>query len=187
MKKIITSLRVFAVFAVILGLIYPIGITVVSQLLMPQKANGSLITLNEKIIGSKLIGQAFTSPKYFHSRYSAADYDATNSGGNNYGPSNQKLIAQTTDRIKNLRAENDIPSSDTSLPADMVLTSASGLDPHISMENALLQLPRVAKARNLAPEKIKPLITASTDPDFVGIWGKAGINVLKLNLALDKL
>jgi len=181
----LTSLKVFITFSILLGIIYPLGITAIAQITMRCTANGSLIKDNGKIVGSKLIGQEFTAPEYFYSRPSSAGYNAADSGGSNLGPSSKKLMSSVADRVKQVKAENNIKSK--TVPADMVLTSASGLDPHISLENALLQLPRVAKARKISEDKIKKLISKNTDSDFIGIWGQSGINVLKLNLALDSL
>ena len=186
MSRFVTALKVFIVFALLLGLGYPALITGISQLLMHDEANGSLIKKDGKIVGSKLIGQSFTQPQYFHSRPSAINYDATDSGGSNLGPSNPELVKQVAARITQVRNENHL-ASNTPLPADMVLTSGSGLDPHISMENALLQLPRVAMARHMLPTTINQIIMENIDSDFIGVWGKAGVNVLELNLALDKL
>lgn len=185
-NETITALKIFLFFTILTGLVYPLGITAVAQITMPYQANGSLIKENGKIIGSKLIGQNFDEPKYFHSRPSAVNYDAAGSAGSNLGPSSKKLMTQVQNRIKQVRAENNIPANKT-IPADMVLTSASGLDPHISVENAMVQLPRVAKERNLPEAKIKELIKESTEHDFVGLWGQSAVNVLKLNLELDKL
>jgi len=186
MSRLTTALKVFIVFALLLGLGYPVLITGISQLLMHDEANGSLIEKNGKVVGSKLIAQAFTQPQYFHSRPSAINYDATNSGGSNLGPSNPTLLKQVAARIARIRNENNL-APHTPLPADMVLTSASGLDPHISIENALLQSPRVTMARHMLPDTVNQIIMENIDADFIGIWGKAGVNVLELNLALDKL
>jgi potassium-transporting ATPase KdpC subunit len=187
-SEIITSIKAFIGFSILLGLVYPLGITTIAQITMPYQANGSLIKENGKIIGATLIGQKFDSPKYFQSRSSAAGkgYDATNSGGTNLGPTSKKLMTQSEEKIKEVRLNNNLSNSQK-IPADMVLASASGLDPHISLENAYLQIPRIAKIRGLSKEKIKELVHKNTDPDFVGIWGQNGVNVLKLNIALDKL
>jgi len=184
-NETIRALKVFLFFAFLTGIVYPLGITAIAQIIMPYQANGSLIKENGKIVGSKLIGQNFDEPKYFHNRPSAVNYDAAGSGASNLAPSSKKLMNQVADRIKLVRVENNIPANKT-IPSDMVLTSASGLDPHISIQNALLQLPRVAKERNLPESKLKELIKKSTDHDFVGLWGQRGVNVLKLNLELDK-
>lgn len=183
--EIVISLRMFLVLSITLGILYPLGITAIAQLTMRDKANGSLIVADNKIIGSKLIGQGFTSSKYFHSRPSAVNYNAAGSGASNLGPSSKRLIEDTEKRIDNVRAENALNKTDT-LPADIVLQSASGLDPHISINNALLQIHRVAKIRNISEDEIKKLINDSTDANFLGIWGQHGVNVLKLNLALDR-
>lgn len=175
MKEILKTIKIYLIFTVLLGLVYPLTITTIAQITMPYWANGSLIKKDGKIIGSKLIGQKFDKPEYFHSRPSAVDYNAANSGASNYGPMNEILIAQVKDRKMNK----------TKITADMVTASASGLDPHISVENAALQLSRVAKVRNLPENTIRELIKLNTDPDFIGIWGQEGVNVLKLNLALD--
>lgn len=186
MQKLITGVRVYLVFAVLLGLVYPLFMLLIGQLIFPHQANGSLITHHGKIIGSSLIAQEFTAPQYFHSRFSATNYDAMNSGGSNLAASNAQLYTQIEKHVERVKLENDL-SEHTELPADMVLTSASGLDPHITLANALLQLPRIAKYRGLMPEKVKKLICDHLDHNYVGIWGQAGVNVLQLNLALDKL
>ena len=185
-NETIKALKVFLFFVILTGVVYPLAITAVAQITMPYQANGSLIKQNDKIIGSKLIGQNFDEPEYFYTRPSAVNYDGAGSGASNLGPSNKKLMNKVQDRIKLVREVNNIPAN-KSIPADMILTSASGLDPHISIQNALLQLPRVAKERNLPEAKIENLIKNSTDPDFIGLWGQRGVNVLKLNLELDKL
>jgi potassium-transporting ATPase KdpC subunit len=184
MQKLILSFRAFIVFTVLLGLIYPLFIMGVGNLIFPYQASGSLIKQHEKIVGSTLIAQEFISPKYFQGRFSAVKYNAADSGASNLAPSSKKLIEQTEAHIKHVRLENELPEN-LRLPADMVLESASGLDPHISIVNAMLQLPRVASHRGLSIDKVRRLIYANTDPDFIGVWGEAGVNVLQLNLALD--
>lgn len=181
MKEFITSIKVFIVFSVLLGLVYPLTITGIAQLTMKDKANGSLIKIDGKVVGSSLIGQNFDKPEYFNSRPSAVDYNASASGASNLGPSSKKLIARVKETInkENLGNKN--------IPADMVLTSASGLDPHISVENAQLQIPRISKVRNISETKLQELVNKNTDSDFIGIWGQQGVNVLKLNIALDKV
>ncbi|HSA06836.1 MAG TPA: potassium-transporting ATPase subunit KdpC [Candidatus Gastranaerophilales bacterium] len=177
MKEIIKSIKIYLIFTVLLGLVYPLIIAAIAQITMPYQANGSLIIKDGRVIGSELIGQKFDKPEYFNSRPSAVNYNAAGSGASNYGPMNEKLIEQVNSYKKNNKK----------ITADMVMASASGLDPHISIENAMLQLPRVARQRNLPESKVKELVNENTDPDFVGIWGKAGVNVLKLNLTLDSL
>ena len=184
-SEIITSIKVFIGFSIFLGLVYPLAMTELAQITMPDKANGSLIKDNGKIIGSSLIGQKFDKPEYFNSRPSAVDYNASASGASNLGPSSKKLMAQTKEKIKEVKLANNL-SATQKIPADMVLSSASGLDPNISIENANLQVQRISKARNISETKIKELINKNIDSNFLGIWGQNSVNVLKLNLALDK-
>ncbi|CAL7960577.1 K(+) transporting P-type ATPase subunit KdpC [Gammaproteobacteria bacterium] len=186
MQKLVISLRVFITCAVLLGLIYPLFIMGIGHVIFPHKANGSLLMRNDKVIGSTLIAQEFTSPKYFHSRFSAINYNATSFGGSNLAPSSKKLIDLAKGRIQQIRLENGL-AANSQLPADIVLDSASGLDPHISYANAMLQLHRIAKCRGLSEDKVKRLIRANTTHDFVGLWGREGVNVLELNLALDDI
>jgi K+-transporting ATPase ATPase C chain len=152
---------------------------------MRGKAEGSMLFVDGKPVGSSLIGQKFTSKKYFYGRPSAADYNASASAASNYGPTSQALMDQVAARIKQVRGEDGIADSDA-IPADMVLGSASGLDPHISANNAFLQVKRVASARGLEESEVRYLIKAHIDSDFVGIWGRSGVNVLALNIALDE-
>ncbi|MCK9583118.1 MAG: potassium-transporting ATPase subunit KdpC [Endomicrobiales bacterium] len=184
MKKILLSIRIYIIFTVLLGLIYPLVVTVIAQVILPYQANGSIMRNGDKVIGSKLIGQNFSNPEYFHSRPSANNYDAVNSGGTNLGPSSKKLMDSTAEKIAKVRQENGL-SSDTKIPSDMVLSSASGLDPHISLQSALLQVNRISKIRGIAVKDLKKMIDNNTDTDFVGIWGRPGVNVFKLNLAID--
>lgn len=180
MKNTLIAIRAFIIFSVLLGLVYPLAITGIAQVAFPQKANGNLIVENNQVIGSSLIGQKFDKPEYFNSRPSAVDYNAAGSGASNLGPSSKKLA----DRVKADIAKSNLSKN---IPADMVLTSASGLDPHISIENAKLQAPRIAKIRGLQISKLDELISNNTDSEFLGIWGQEGVNVLKLNIALDKM
>lgn len=181
MKNIIISIKVFIVFSVLLGLVYPLAITGIAQATMKDKANGSLMIEQGKVVGSSLIGQKFDKPEYFNSRPSAVDYNASGSGASNLGPSSKKLITRVKETISKEKL------GDKNIPADMVLTSASGLDPHISLENAKLQTSRIAKIRNISEEKIKELVNKNTDSDFIGVWGQQGVNVLKVNIDLDKI
>lgn len=190
MKNIIISIKAFIIFSVLLGLVYPLAITGIAHVVFPQKANGSLILENNQVVGSSLIGQKFDSPEYFNSRPSAVDYNAAGSGASNLGSSSKKLA----DRVKTDIVKNKLGGN---VPADMVLTSASGLDPHISIENAKIQAKRVSKIRNISEIQIDKLIEENTDHDLLGIWGGVNdltpakesygsVNVLKLNMALDK-
>ncbi|MEQ8186840.1 MAG: potassium-transporting ATPase subunit KdpC [Candidatus Eremiobacterota bacterium] len=182
-KQIKTSFLIFIIFSVITGLIYPLSITAVAQIAFPYQAKGSVIKLNGKVIGSELIGQNFSKPEYFHGRPSAVNYDGRTSGGSNFGPVNKKLIDLVDGRIKQIEEENKI-SSQEKIPADLVLASASGLDPHISPASAMIQVKRVAGARGLSEKAVNDLIKRNTDNQFLG---QQVINVLKLNIDLDKI
>jgi len=191
MKELFSEIRsaVFAilVLAVICCGLYPLVVFGISQALFHDKANGSLIVDQDGAVrGSKLLGQGFTADKYFHPRPSAAGtgYDATSSGGSNLGPTSQKLNDAIKDRVDGYRKENGL-NADESVPADAVTASGSGLDPHISLRNAELQTPRVAKARGLSEEKVRQLVQQNTDGRDLGVLGDPGVNVLELNLALD--
>jgi K+-transporting ATPase ATPase C chain len=193
MKKNLTELRsavmVTLVLAVVCCGLYPLIVFGISQALFHDKANGSLIVdADGTVHGSKLLGQQFTGEKYFQSRPSAAGngYDATSSGGSNLGPTSSNLVITITQRIADYRTANGL-ATNALVPADAVTASGSGLDPHISLRNAELQAPRVAKARNVDVETVLALVRANTDPASLGFLGEPGVNVLKLNLALDKL
>jgi potassium-transporting ATPase KdpC subunit len=182
-----TSLVATIVLAMILCGLYPALVWSVAQALFPEKANGSLIIQNGRTVGSKLIGQNFTDAKYFHPRPSAAGdagYDATSSGGSNLGPTSRKLIESVKERVEAYRAENNLPLN-VQAPADAVTASASGLDPHISVRNALLQAPRVAKARGIEEKTVVEKIEANTQGRDFFILGEPRVNVLALNLSLD--
>lgn len=183
MKELKRCLLLFGTMALLLGIIYPLVITGISQVLFPNQANGEVVTVNGKIIGSELIGQDFNSSRYFHGRPSAVNYNASVSGGSNYGPTNKKLIDRVNTSINEIKAEDGL-STNTTIPADMVLASGSGLDRYISVEAAELQVSRVAKARNLNESVIRELITKNEEVPFPGI-GQPVVNVLKLNMALD--
>jgi K+-transporting ATPase ATPase C chain len=182
-KELKSALLLFGTMALIVGLIYPLAITGISQVIFPNQANGEIITVNGKIVGSELIGQNFTSPGYFHGRPSAVDYNASNSGGSNYGPTNKNLIDRVNNTIKQVKTEDGL-SANATVPSDLVLASASGLDRYISVESADIQVPRIAKERKLSESVIRGLITKNEEVPFPGI-GQPIVNVLKLNLALD--
>jgi K+-transporting ATPase ATPase C chain len=176
------------VLAVVCCGLYPLIVFGISQLLFRDQANGSLIVTSDGTVrGSKLLGQAFTDPKYFHPRPSVAGngYDATSSGGSNLGPTSQKLKDAIQERIVAYRAENSLPETEP-VPADAVTASGSGLDPHISLRNADVQVPRVARARGASEEKIRELVQQNIDGRDLGVLGDPGVNVLQLNLALDQ-
>jgi K+-transporting ATPase ATPase C chain len=193
MKDFFSEIRGAILSTVVLAIVccglYPLIVFGVSQAFFRDKANGSLIVDQAGAIrGSKLLGQGFTDPKYFHPRPSAAGngYDAANSSGSNLGPTSQKLKDAIKDRIEAYRKENGL-SADQNVPADAVTASGSGLDPHISPRNAEFQVPRVAKARGVSEEKVRELIGQNTEGRDLGILGDLGVNVLELNLALDRL
>jgi len=191
MKEFFSHIRGAVVSTLVLAVVccglYPLIVFGISQAFFRDKANGSLIVDPGGIVhGSKLLGQGFADPKYFHPRPSAAGngYDAASSGGSNLGPTSQKLNDAIKDRVAAYRKENGLSEND-SLPADAVTASGSGLDPHISLRNAELQTPRVAKARGLSQEKVRELVQQNTDGRDLGFLGDPGVNVLELNLALD--
>lgn len=188
MLQIKRSLLVLAWLTVLCGLLYPLAVTGIAQILFPSESNGSLIKKGETVIGSRLIGQSFTRPEYFSGRPSAIDppYDASNSGGSNLAPSNAKLISHVLARVADTRLKNNL-DADAPVPADLVLASASGLDPHISPASALLQARRVANQRKVPQTQIEALIRQNTQQPLWGIWGKERVNVLELNLALDRM
>ncbi|MFT3745834.1 MAG: potassium-transporting ATPase subunit KdpC [Pyrinomonadaceae bacterium] len=185
MKDVITSVLMLVVMTVILGVGYPLAVWAVGQTIFPYQANGSLIIRDGKVIGSELIGQNFISPGYFHGRPSAAGngYDAAASSGSNLGPTSKKLIDRVTADSETLSAEN--PGA--KIPADLVTTSGSGLDPHISPEAAQFQVPRVARERSMNEFDLRQLVAKFSEGRQLGFFGEPRVNVLLLNLELDKV
>jgi K+-transporting ATPase ATPase C chain len=183
-KNFLIAVLMTVVTTVLLGLVYPLVVTGLAQLIFPHKANGQLINTGEKVVGSSIIGQGFSGAGYFHSRPSAAGngYDAANSGGSNFGPTNQKLLDRVKGDVATAQAENP----GTPVPIDLVTTSASGFDPHITPASAEFQLPRVAKARGIPIERLRTIVAKHTETRQFGILGEARVNVLELNLDLDE-
>lgn len=182
-KNFMIAIRTAIATTLLLGVVYPFVVTGLAQVLFPKQANGELITVNGKIIGSRLIGQPFSSPGYFHPRPSAAGngYDAVNSGGSNLGPTNKTLIDRVNGDAQKLQAENPAMP----VPMDLVTASASGLDPHISPEGALFQAPRVARERGMTENDVRAVIAKHIEGRQFGFFGEARVNVLELNLDLD--
>jgi len=183
-KHIVTAILMTVVTTVLLGIIYPFVVTGLAQLIFPRQANGSLITSGGKLIGSHLIGQPFSSPGYFRSRPSAAGtagYDAGNSSGSNFGPTNKMLIDRMNGDIQKAQAENP----NAPVPMDLVTTSGSGLDPHISPQAAAFQVPRVARERGMSEADVTAIIANHTEGRQLGFLGEPRVNVLELNLDLD--
>src|SRR4051794_22759480 len=195
LREIRPAIVILIALALITGLAYPLAMTAIAGMIFPRQAQGSLIEKNGKVIGSALIGQEFRDDKYFHGRPSAtlapdpadstktvsAPYNAANSGGSNLGPTSKALDDRVKEDVEKLKAEN--PS--TVVPVDLVTTSASGLDPEISPEGALFQVPRVAKARNIPEDRVRQLVADNIKGRLAGILGERRVNVLALNLALD--
>ncbi|MGV7927476.1 MAG: potassium-transporting ATPase subunit KdpC [Spirochaetota bacterium] len=186
MKQLKISIIFLAVMSLFLGILYPLMMTLAAQIAFPGKANGSLVVADGRIVGSVLIGQGFSGPEYFHGRPSACDYDGLSSGGSNFGPTNKKHIDRAVERAAVVRKENSLPA-DAGIPADLVLASASGLDPHISLQAALLQAPRVARVRGVDTPVITGLVEKRAEKRYFGLFGDSFVNVLGLNLLLDAM
>jgi potassium-transporting ATPase KdpC subunit len=183
-KNLITAVLMTIATTILLGIVYPLVVTGIAQIIFPKKANGQLIQKGGKAVGSSIIGQGFSGPGYFHSRPSAAGngYDAANSGGSNFGPTNQKLINRVKDDVASAVAENP----GTPVPIDLVTTSASGFDPHITPAAAEYQLPRIAKERGTTADRLRALLAKHTEGRQLGVLGEPRVNVLELNLELDE-
>jgi potassium-transporting ATPase KdpC subunit len=186
-QHLLPALRIKIFLTIVLGIVYPLAITGICQLVFSHQANGSLVTAGGKVVGSELIGQNFTRPEYFHPRPSAAGndgYDPTASGGTNLGPTNQKLIDRVKASVDKFYKEN--PDYHGPIPSDLLTTSSSGLDPHLSPDSALAQAARVAGARGVSTEQVSQLVAQYTEPPTFSILGEPRVNVLLLNLALDQ-
>jgi potassium-transporting ATPase KdpC subunit len=181
-KNLVTAVLMTVATTILLGIIYPLVVTAISQVIFRDKANGQLLQANGKLVGSRIIGQAFTAPAYFHSRPSAVSYDPSNSNGSQLGPTNRKLI----DRVKGDVAAAQAENPGKPVPIDMVTASASGFDPEITPANAAFQLPRVARARNITQSQLQQLVAKHTLGRQFGFLGEPRVNVLELNLDLDK-
>ena len=187
MKQLLIAIKVTLAFTVLTGVVYPLLVTGLTKALFRHQAGGSLIQANGKTVGSELIGQRFTQPEYFHGRPSAAGndgYDGLSSSGSNYGPTNQHLVDRVQSDLKQFRVEN--PTFTGPVPADLLTASGSGLDPHISPASAEAQVGRVAAARRVSEDAVRQLIAAHTDGRQFGFLGEPRVNVLRLNLALDR-
>jgi K+-transporting ATPase ATPase C chain len=183
-RNLVTAVLMTIVTTILLGLVYPLVVTGLAQVLFRDKANGQLIERNGKTIGSRIIGQAFSSPGYFHSRPSAvgSGYDAASSSGTNLGPTNKKLVDAVKAGVEAARTDNpNVP-----VPIDLVTSSASGLDPHLSPDAALFQIPRVASARRVSESEVRAIVESHVDGRQLGFLGEPRVNVLLLNLALDE-
>jgi K+-transporting ATPase ATPase C chain len=182
-RNLVVAVLMTAVTTLLLGIVYPLVVTGIAQAAFRDKANGQLIERNGQIVGSHIIGQAFSSPGYFRGRPSAAGtgYDATNSGGTNLGPTNRKLIEAVKASVDAARKEN----ASAAVPIDLVTSSASGLDPHLSPASAAFQVPRVARERGVSPVDLQRLVDSHTEGPQLGFLGESVVNVLELNLALD--
>jgi K+-transporting ATPase ATPase C chain len=183
-RQIWAAVGMVVTFTVLVGVVYPLVVTGVSQVAFPDQANGSLLERDGEVVGSSLLAQGFTDPEYFHPRPSAIEYDARDSGGANLGPTNPDLLATIEDNTEAYREENGLPA-DAEVPVDAVTMSSSGLDPHISVANAEIQARRVAEARGLSLDQVLAQVREHTTGRGLGFLGESGVNVLELNVALD--
>jgi K+-transporting ATPase ATPase C chain len=186
MKELKTSIIMISMMSLVLGIVYPLAMTGIAGLVFPEKAGGSLIKINGRTIGSELIGQSFTGAEYFHGRPSANNYDGLFSGGSNLGPANKKLFDNAANLADQIKKENGLPAG-SKITADLVLASGSGLDPHISVESALIQVSRIAAKRIISEPALIKMIDRSAEKQYFNLFGNNIINVLKLNLALDAM
>jgi K+-transporting ATPase ATPase C chain len=188
-KQWINGLMLLVVLTLLTGVVYPLTMTALAQVAFPKQANGSLIERDGKVVGSALLGQNFSQPEYFQGRPSAAGsdgYDATSSSGTNLGPTSAKLMDAIQSKLADVRSQNNLPD-DAVIPADLVTSSASGLDPDISLAGAYIQINRVAEARNLSSDQVQKLVDSQAQLPQLGFLGEKRVNVLQLNLALDDL
>lgn len=192
MKNLLNELRISIMALLVLALLtcgfYPVAVWAVSQVLFPEKANGSIVAVNGRVIGSTLIAQQFNDPKYFHARpsFAGSGYDAAKSGGSNLGPTSRKLNDLVVSRADDYRRQNDL-DREFPVPMDAVTASGSGLDPHISVENALVQARRVAKNRGISEEKVAEVVRRSVEGPDLGLFGQSRVNVLRINLLMEGL
>jgi K+-transporting ATPase ATPase C chain len=194
LRQLRPAILVTVLLTIMTGIIYPLAVTGLGQALFPSQANGSLLEVNGKPVGSQLIGQYWTQPQYFHGRPSVtvnlqgtpAPYEADNSGGSNVGPTNKALTQTVAQRIADLKKENPDVAPGTPIPVDLVTASASGLDPDISVAAAYYQMPRIAKARGLTLTQVRAIVDAHITGRFLGLFGEPRVNVLEVNLALDQ-
>ena len=190
MIQVLRALRALLVFTVLTGIVYPLVLMLGAQIVFPREADGSLVKFSDEVVGSELIGQAWEGEEWFYGRPSAVEYDAAASAGVNLGPTSKALSDQFKERAQAIVALEDAYSGSLNvedIPVDLLTSSASGLDPHISVAAALFQAPRVSEVRGVSLGRIEALISDQTEPRTLGVWGQERVNVLRLNLALEDL